>query len=147
MQILRACVLFLVSLAVVAGCSSSGSPGRSGGGGGGGGGGLPPVGVVWFGASFDPASLSITGQATSIKTGSPIVAVGRFLAAKPSEDMIVQIQVLGSTIHRLPLPAGAPATQFGLDLTAQNLAPGSYLVNFVDKNRRTHASGNLTVTP
>jgi hypothetical protein len=148
MRALRACLLVLVGAFVVAGCSGSGSPGPAGGGGGGGGGGaLPPVGVVWFGSAFDPATLAVTGQSASIKAGSPIVAVGNFLQPKPPEDMTVVIQKLGTTVARLPLPAGQPSKTFGIDLTPQKLGAGNYLVNFVDKNRRTLAAGNLVVTP
>jgi hypothetical protein len=143
MRALRVCVLVLITAIAVAACGGGGG----GGGGGGNTAGLPPVGVVWFGAGLDPATLALTGQATSIKTGTPIFAVGRFLQPKPPEEMTVVISVLGSRLARVPLPAGEPSNAFGVDLTSQNLKPGSYLVDFTDTNRRTLASGNLTVTP
>ena len=146
MRALRVFVLVLVGALVAAGCSGSGSPGPAGGGGGGGGA-IPPVGVVWCGSAFDPSTLAVTGQTSTIKAGTPVVAVGNFLQPKPAEDMTVVIQKLGTTVARVPLPAGAPAKTFGIDLTDQKLGPGNYLVNFVDKNRRTLAAGNLVVTP
>jgi hypothetical protein len=105
------------------------------------------VGTVWFGSAFDPGSLAVTGQTRSIKAGSPIVAVGHFLQPKAPEEMTVVIQSLGSTLARLPLPAGPPAKAFGIDLSAQGLKAGNYVVNFRDTNRRTLAAGNLVVTP
>ena len=105
------------------------------------------MGVVWFGTVMDPANLSLTGQSATQKAGGPIFAVGQFLQPKPPEDMTVLISVLGSRLARVPLPPGQPSNAFGIDLTGQNLGPGSYLVDFVDSNRRTLASGNLTITP
>jgi len=107
---------------------------------------VPPVGVVWFGSAFDPGTFAVTGRAATMKAGSPIVAVGNFLQPKPPEDMTVVIQKLGTTVARLPLPAGQPSKTFGIDLSGENLTAGNYLVNFVDKNRRTLAAGNLVIT-
>jgi hypothetical protein len=76
-----------------------------------------------------------------------MVAVGHFLQPKPPEDMTVTVSKQQSILHRLPLTASGPAKAFGIDLTAQKLTAGNYLVNFVDKNRRTLAAGNLVVTP
>jgi hypothetical protein len=146
MRALRA-FLLAVAAALVIGCSGSGSPPPAGGGGGGGTGQLPPVGTVWFGSAFDPASLAVTGRTTSLKAGSPIVAVGHFLQPKPPEDMTVTVSKQQSILHRLPVTGSGPAKAFGIDLSAQKLDAGNYLITFVDKNRRTLAAGNLVVTP
>jgi hypothetical protein len=146
MRALRACAL-AVATALIIGCSGSGSPPPAGGGGGGGTGQLPPVGSVWFGSAFDPASLAITDRATTLKAGTPMVAVGHFLQPKPPEDMTVTVSKQQSIIHRLPVTAGGPAKAFGIDLTAQKLSPGNHVITFVDKNRRTLAAGTLVVTP
>lgn len=149
MRALRACAL-AVATALVIGCAGSGSPAPAASGGGGGGGGtgqLPPVGSVWFGSAFDPASLAVSDRSTTLKAGGPMAAVGHFLQPKPPEDMVVTVSKQQSILHRLPLTAAGPAKAFGIDLTAQKLTPGNYLVNFVDKNRRTLAAGNLVVTP
>jgi hypothetical protein len=147
MRPLRAFLLAVVA-ALVIGCSGSGSPPPTGGGGGGGGTGqLPPVGSVWFGSAFDPASLAVTDRATSLKAGSPMVAVGHFLQPKPPEDMTVTVSKQQSILHRLPITAAGPGKAFGIDLSAQKLDAGNYVVTFVDKNRRTLAAGTLVVTP
>jgi hypothetical protein len=147
MRALRAFVLAVVTASVI-GCSGSGSPPPGGGGGGGGGTGqLPPVGSVWFGSAFDPATLAVSDRATSLKTGSPMAAVGHFLQPKPPEDMTVTVSKQQSILHRLPVTGSGPAKAFGIDLTAQELDPGNYVVTFVDKNRRTLAAGTLVVTP
>jgi hypothetical protein len=142
MRALRAYVLVLILALGAAGCGGGG-----GGGGGAGAAGLPPVGMVWFGTGLDPATLALTGQTNSIKTGTPIFAVGHFLQPKPPDQLTVQISVLGSRLARIPVPAGETSNAYGVDLSGQNLPPGSYLVDFVDSNRRNLASGNLTVTP
>ncbi len=136
---------------LLAGCGAqtpapTGAPG-GGGGGGAGPGALPPVGAVWFGTGFEPGSTNLVGKTATVKQGTPVVALGHFLATKAPEDMTVQIVLLGTTKARVPFPPGAPSTSFGIDLSDQKLAPGPYQVNFVDKNRRTVASGTLTVTP
>ena len=148
MRALRAFVLAVVA-ALVLGCSGSGSPpaGSGGGGGGGGSGQLPPVGSVWFGSAFDPATLAVSDRATTLKAGTPMAAVGHFLQAKPPEDMTVTVSKLGSILHRLPVTGNGPAKAFGIDLTPQKLDAGKYVITFVDKNRRTLAAGSLAVTP
>ena len=104
MRPLRVFLLAAVA-ALVIGCSGSGSQPPGGGGGGGGGTGqLPPVGSVWFGSAFDPASLAVTDRATSLKAGTPMVAVGHFLQPKPPEDMTVTVSKQQSILHRLPKP-------------------------------------------
>ena len=146
MRALRAIVL-AVATALLIGCSGSGSPPPAGGGGGGGTGELPPVGSVWFGSAFDPASLAVTGKATSLKAGTPMIAVGHFLQPKPPEDMTVTVSKQQSILHRLPVTGGGPAKAFGIDLSPQKLDAGNYVITFVDKNRRTLAAGTLVVTP
>lgn len=136
-------LVVLLAAAVVAGCGGSGAAQGVGAPAAGAG---PPVGQAWFGAGFEPGTFNVQGQTTTIKAGSPVAVVGRILQPKAPEDMVVQIQRQGSEVARVPLPAGQPNTIFGVDLTGQNLGPGTYLVNFVDKNRRTLASGTLTVT-
>ena len=146
MRCLRA-FLLAVAAALVIGCSGSGSAPPAGGGGGGGTGQLPPVGSVWFGSAFDPATLAVSDRATSLKAGSPMVAVGHFLQPKPPEDMTVTVSKQQSILHRLPITAAGPGKAFGIDLSAQKLDAGNYVVTFVDKNRRTLAAGTLVVTP
>ncbi len=136
-------VAVLLAALVLGSCSAQAPAGA----GAGAAGPLPPVGVVWFGTSFQPGTTTIVGQTTTVKQGTPVVALGRFLTAKSPEDLTVQIVLLGTTRARLPLPPGAPSTSFGIDLSAQKLGPGPYQVNFVDTKRRTLASGTLTVTP
>ena len=132
-------------VALVTGACSAQAP--AGAGGGAAAGALPPVGVVWFGTSFEPGTTTLVGQTTTAEQGTPVVALGHFLAPKAPEDLTVQIVLLGTTKARLPLPPGQPSTSFGIDLSSQRFTPGPYQVNFVDKNRRTLASGTLTVTP
>lgn len=142
----RALIVVVAMALALAACGGGGT----GGGGGGGGGGareLPPVGVVAFGTGLNPDTLALENNSATQKAGSPIFAVGRFLAATAPGDLTVQIQRLGSTIARLPVTGDQPSDAFAIELTGQNLGPGSYLVNFVDNNRRTLASGNLTLQP
>ena len=147
MRAMRAFLLAVVT-ALVIGCSGSGSAAPAGSGAGGGGSGqLPPVGSVWFGSAFDPASLAVSDRATSLKAGTPMAAVGHFLQPKPPEDMTVTVSKQQSILHRLPVTGSGPAKAFGIDLTPQELDAGNYVITFVDKNRRTLAAGTLVVTP
>ncbi len=124
--------------------------GSGGGGGGGGGGDLPAPSTVIFGTAYDPAALTVTGKTGTIKTGSPVVAVGRAFTPRPASDIVVQVGS-GAT-NKAPRPPAAvnnpeSADLFAFDLTADALPPGTWVVSFTTPAGKIVASGYLTVTP
>jgi hypothetical protein len=132
---------------LVAACGGS-TPG-GGGGGGGGGGDLPGAPIVIFGTSFDPTGLGVTGKATSLKAGTPMVAVGRAFTARPPSTVTVQVGSGSNSRPPRPVSAAIPADNadlFAADLTQDQLTPGTWVVSFL-AGGRTIASGFLTVTP
>jgi hypothetical protein len=144
-------VLFVVA-AVVSACGG-GSGGDNGGGGGGGGGGageLPGGAIVIFGTSYDPTSLAVTGKTTTLKAGSPMVAVGRAFTPRPAAQVTVKASK-GSEVKG-PFPVTASNTPdnadlFALDLAPLGLAAGTWQVEFFGSNGRSVASGFVTITP
>jgi hypothetical protein len=141
---MRRAFLGLVISLVVVGCGDSGSPPA--------GGanvttGKPPISAVWFGTAFDPATLALTDKTNSFKAGSPIVAIGTLLAARPPEELSVKIETSGSVKATLPITPGGDGNTFGADLTSANLGPGSYLISFVDKAGKALASASFNVAP
>jgi hypothetical protein len=138
-------VLFVMAW-LVSGC---GSGPAADGGGGGGGGDLPGAPIVIFGTAYDPTALTVTGKTTSLKAGTPMVAVGRAFTARPANTVMVQVGSGSSS--RPPRPVSASnnadsADLFATDLSGDQLAPGTWIVSFV-AGGRTIASGFLTVTP
>jgi hypothetical protein len=110
----------------------------------------PPLSTVIFGTAYDPSTLALDGKASSFKAGTSIVGVGRVLAARPASEVTVKLTSPGApAVAPIPVSAGAgdPATVFAVDLTPLNLAPGTWIVNFVSPNNRVLATGNLAVTP
>ena len=134
---------------LVAACGGSNAGGGGGGGGGGAGGDLPTAPTVLFGASYDPTTLAVTGKATSIKQGSPIVAVARTFSPHPASDVTIEV---GSGATNFPDRAAsatdnpAGATLFAVDLSGDHLTPGTWIVQLTAGGRIV-ASGFLTVTP
>jgi hypothetical protein len=138
--------LLLIVSALIAGC---GGGSNAGGGGGGGGGELPAGSTVIFGTSYDPTGLGVTGRATSLKTGTPMVAVGRSFAARPAAQVTVHVTSGSNQFPARPVAASnnpASADIFATDLTADKLGPGTWQIEFID-GEKVIASGFLTVTP
>lgn len=138
--------VFLAILLVTTGC---GGGGGGGGGGAGGGGEIPPGNIVWFGTGFDPATLALVGRATSLPASGSIVAVGRIFTARPPAEVQVSISK-GSTV-KPPIPVGASnspdsADVFAVDLKAQGVNPGTWIVSFVTSSGQILASGFVTIT-
>jgi hypothetical protein len=140
----RALVLVAVLLA---GCGGDGA----GDGGGGAAGEFPPGNVVWFGASYDPTSIGLIGKATTLKQGTPMVAVARLFT--PRSPSTVQVVISSGSTVRARVPVGAGnngelSDVFGIDLSSAGLSgPNTWIVSFVDAQERILASGFLSVTP
>ena len=142
-------IALLVGLIAAACGGSSPGNGTPGGSAPAGGGDIPGLSNVLFGTAYDPTSLAVSGKTATIKAGSPVVAVGRSLAPTPAADITVQLSAGGS--NRPPMPVAATdnpdnAVLFAVDLTSQNLGPGTWIVSFV-AGGRILASGYLKVTP
>ena len=132
------------------GTPDSGVAASGGGGGGGGAGDLPAASNVFFGASFDPATLALIGKTGTVKAGTPVVAVGRVFTPRPPAETVVTV-VSGSN-RKPPRPVTASnspdnADIFAFDLTPDALTPGTWVVSFTTPTGRIIASGFLTVTP
>ena len=147
----------LVVAAFLWGCGGGDGGGGAGGGGagggaGGGGGGaaLPGGAIVIFGTAYDPTSFTVTGVTTAAKVGSPIVAVGRIFTPRPASEINVRVSS-GSAQRpdRPPTASNNPenADLFAVDLTADALTPGTWIVSFLAPNGRIVASGFLSITP
>jgi hypothetical protein len=134
---------------LVSGCGGGPAAGGGGGGGGGGGADLPAASTVIFGTSYDPAALTVAGKATSLKTGTPMIAVGRAFTARPASAITVQV---GSGSNSRPARAVAASNNadsadlFATDLTGDQLGPGTWVVSFL-AGGKIIASGFLTVAP
>jgi hypothetical protein len=137
----------LVAVLMLGACSSP-----SGGGGGGGGDAvLPPGGVVWFGSAYEQGSLGITGRHTSsVKAGTPIVAVARFHNPRNPADVRLSVTSGANAHNNVAITAtNSPdaATIYVADLTGLALGPSTWQVNFTDPQSRIIAAGFIQVTP
>jgi hypothetical protein len=115
-----------------------------------GGGDLPGLSNVIFGTGYDPATLAVIGKAGSLKAGTPIVAVGRTLAARSPAEVSVQISSGGIRFPARPVTASVnpdSSDTFAADLSADNLAAGTWIVSFISPKGSILASGTLMVTP
>jgi hypothetical protein len=143
--------LFLVT-ALVAACGGSGDGGGGGGGGGGDGGGgeFPSAPIVIFGTSFDSTSLGVTGKTTTLKAGTPMVAVGRAFTPRPAAQVTVKVSKGSEVKGPFPVGASSPAENadlFAIDLGPLNLDAGTWQVEFTGSTGRSIASGFVTITP
>jgi hypothetical protein len=141
----------LLLVVVLVGACGGGSGDNGGGGGGGGAAGdLPAGAIVIFGTSFDPTSLAVTGKTTTLTAGQPMVAVGR--AFTPRAASTVSVRVSKGSEIKGPFPVTASNTPDNADLFAIDLGPlgldaGTWQVEFFGANRRSVASGFVTVNP
>ncbi|MEI7744870.1 MAG: hypothetical protein WCK58_14125 [Chloroflexota bacterium] len=112
---------------------------------------LPGPGNVLFGTSWDQATLGITGKTTSVKQGTaPLVVVGRTFTAITAPGVKVQVGQGGSAKPARAVDASDSADTaqlFASDLSKDNLAPGTWIVQFLGSSGRVVASGYLVVTP
>jgi hypothetical protein len=145
----------LVIALVLAGC------GDSGGGGGGGEGatgviggpgttlgeGIPPISAMWFGTAYDSATMQVYDKAQKFKTGSPLVAVATLITPRDPSDLKITVETNGSIKATLPPSPGGTGTTYGVDLSPQKFAPGSYLVSFKSQAGKSLASASVTITP
>jgi len=127
-------LLMIAVLATAAGCSSGGVPLEN----------LPPVGTIWFGASFDATTFAITGQSTTFAQGDKLVMVAHFTRVVPSG------QGFNFVVDRTPIKAvtaTADTDVYGLALTSALLPLGTHAFEVDDAGGNALASGTLTITP
>jgi hypothetical protein len=108
---------------------------------------LPPISAIWFGTAFDPATMALTDKGSGFKSGTPIVAVATLTAPRTPDVLSVKIETSGNVRATLPVTGPGVGNTFGVDLTAAGLGPGSYLISFVDKDRKSLASASFNITP
>jgi hypothetical protein len=111
---------------------------------------VPPGSSVYFGSAYDPATFAVADKSSRIKKGSPVVAVGRALAAVDPTGVKVRIESDGQPKPLRPpttMDNPSSATLFASDLTADALGPGTWIVSYLDSEGRTLASGFLTIIP
>jgi hypothetical protein len=151
---MRALGVFFTIALVLAACGDSGG----GGGGGegatgivGGTGGtvteaVPPIAAVWFGTAYDSANMYIYDKGSTFKTGSPVVAVATLITPRDPSDLKITVEINGSVKATLPPSPGGTGTTYGVDLTPQKFAPGSYLISFKSQAGKSLASASVTIT-
>jgi hypothetical protein len=136
--------------------------GDGGGGGGGGGGdgatglvggpgttvteGVPPVTAVWFGTAYDSANMAIYDKGSTFKAGGPLVAVATLLTPRDPADLEITVEINGSVKAKVPPGPGGTGSTYGVDLSGQKFAPGSYLISFKSKAGKSLASASVTIT-
>jgi hypothetical protein len=108
---------------------------------------VPPIAATWFGTAYDSATMYIYDRAQSFKKGSPLVAVATLITPRDPSDLQITIETNGSVKATLPPSRGGTGTTYGVDLSPQKFAPGSYLISFQSKAGKSLASASVTITP
>jgi hypothetical protein len=110
---------------------------------------LPGVGNVLFGTSYDATTLGVPEPFTNVKQGTtPLFVVGRTMAPVDPTGVTVQIGQGSNAYKARPILASdkpAQAQLFAADVAADNLPPGTWIVNFLSQRGRIIASGYLVV--
>jgi hypothetical protein len=138
---------FLVMAWLVAACGGGTTGAGGGGGGGGGGSDLPNASTVIFGTSYDATTLGVAGKASTLKAGTPMVAVGRAFTARKAADVVVTVARGSTTFPNRGVTASNnpdSADLFAVDLTGDNLTAGTWVISFLFGGKII-ASGFLTV--
>ena len=108
---------------------------------------VPPIAAVWFGTAYDSANMNIYDKGSTFKAGSPVVAVATLITPRDPSDLKITIEINGSVKATLPPSPGGTGTTYGVDLTPQKFAPGSYLISFKSAAGKSLASASVTISP
>jgi hypothetical protein len=108
---------------------------------------VPPIAATWFGTAYDSATMYIYDRASTFKKGSPLVAVATLITPRDPSDLQIAIETNGSVLKKLPPSPGGSGSTYGVDLSKQKFAPGSYLISFQSKAGKSLASSGVTITP
>jgi hypothetical protein len=107
---------------------------------------LPPAGAIWFGTSFDAKTLAITGKTTSIKLGTPAMAVVNVGKSVTVADLHLRFVVDGGKPNpNMDIKSDTVGATFGLKFGTIGTA-GKWRFEVLDKGGKLLASGTLTVT-
>jgi hypothetical protein len=103
---------------------------------------IPPVGTVWFGPTFNPATFEMDRRVSKAPLGGSIAFVGRL--REPANGLQVRLTVAGTptTLPADEVPDGSEVAGGTLNL----LFPGDMKVELVDVGGNVLASGTLSVT-
>ena len=107
---------------------------------------VPPVGTIWFGASFDSKTLELTGKTTTVGTGDPLVMVANVGKSVTVADLKVRESANGDKRPLLTIKSKAKDTSvFGLEMRRIG-TPGKWKYEILDTDGKVLASGTITVT-
>jgi hypothetical protein len=106
---------------------------------------VPPVGTIWFGESFDPKTLELTGKTTSVGTGDPLVMVANVGKSVTVADLKVRESANGDKRPLLTIKSKAKGAVFGLEMNRIG-TPGKWKYEILDTDGKVLASGTITVT-
>lgn len=107
----------------------------------------PPVGSIWFGSAFDPTTLALSGQTTSIPLGTQVAFVARLTRASRGETVGLQLEIAGlaASWPGGTVPAGDDLLGEVLP-AAETSQAGPLSVRVVDLAGNTLASGTVTIS-
>lgn len=104
----------------------------------------PPVGVIWFGSSFDPGTFEIRGKSSTAAVGTPFAMVGHLTRSINSGDANLRIALDGTTYVNQALTLQGSGELFGITYTAP--VAGTYTFTITDVGGNQLAAGGITIS-
>ena len=142
LQVIAGVVVLLIVVGAVFLVLKGGLPGASAGGTAGN---IPPVGQIWFGASFDTTTFALSGITTSTPTGATVALVAQLPHSVASGDLNLRVSLDGTVILNQNVTVKGSGELFG-STVGPFVAAGTYGYELVDVGGNALASGTLTVT-
>ena len=105
----------------------------------------PPVGTIWFGESFNPTTLAITGRTTTVALGAPAVLVANVGKSMKPEDLKIRASFNGEVVNDQAVSGSGVGEYWGFPITSMPAA-GDWLFELLDTGGTVLASGTITVT-
>ncbi|HVA86554.1 MAG TPA: hypothetical protein VNF73_09595 [Candidatus Saccharimonadales bacterium] len=108
----------------------------------------PPTGSIWFGSSFDPSTLVLTGRSNSIPLGQAVAFVAHLSRASIGESLALDLDIGGMAATWPGGQVAAGDDVVGIVLPAAEIyQAGTLAVTVVDVGGNPLAHGQVTITP
>ena len=121
------------SLALVAGCTSSGVQETN----------LPPAGQIWFGTSFDSTTFVIAGKTDTFTSGATFAFVAHF-SKTYNGSFNIRIELNGTQVEQDQKSTSGDWDYFGSTFNSAVLpAGGAVTITVFDVGNTTLASGTV----
>lgn len=104
--------------------------------------GLPPAGAIWFGTTFDPSTMQISGQKTAVGTQEPFSIVAHLTRSIDASELIMRISLNGQLLSNGKVNASGTGDVWGFS-PGPLFQAGTWRYELTDIGGNVLASGQV----